>query len=113
MPRALGRSAGVGGDEMQLGMPLRRVSRGGDRDDHPGPCVAFAARVADQLLDRLGSCAGKLTEQLPPAAEQRARQAWDGQHHMAVRDGPHFRNSRRERVTFRRNSGDSRARLGL
>jgi len=49
--------------------------------------MAFAARVADQLLDRLGSCAGKLTEQLPPAAEQRAQQAWDGQHHMAVRDG--------------------------
>jgi len=33
-------------------------SRGGDRDDDPGPGLAFAARVADQLLDRARLQAG-------------------------------------------------------
>jgi len=36
---------------------------------------------------RVGSGAGELTEQVSAAAEQRAQQAWNGQHHMAVRDG--------------------------
>jgi len=64
MPRAVWGSAAVGGDQVQVGMPLQEVSGGGERDDDPRPRVAFAAREADQLFDRLGSCAGELTEQL-------------------------------------------------
>ena len=67
-------------------MPLQEIPRSGHRDHDPGPRVAFAARVTDELLDGLGAGAGELTEQLPPAAEQRAQEAWDGEHHMAVRD---------------------------
>jgi hypothetical protein len=69
MPRRIGRSAGVGGDEVQVRMPLQEISRGGDRDHYPGPRVGFAARIADQLLDGLGACAGELTEQFSPAPE--------------------------------------------
>jgi hypothetical protein len=62
-------------------MPLQEVSCCGHRDHDPGPRVAFAACLTDELLDRLGTGARELTEQLPPAAEQRAQEAWDGEHH--------------------------------
>ena len=68
-------------------MPLKEISSGGDGNHDPGPRVALAARVADQLPDGLGACAGELTEQLRLAPKQRAQQARDGEHHMAVRDG--------------------------
>ena len=68
-------------------MPLQEVSCAGDRDHDPGPRVAFVARVADELLDRLGAGACELTEQLPTTTEQRTQQAWDREHDMAVRDG--------------------------
>src|SRR5262249_15357666 len=48
-------------------------ARGSDRDDDPGPRIAFAARLAEQLLDRLGSGAGELTDQLAAAAERGMR----------------------------------------
>ncbi len=50
-------------DEVGGGVLETLLVRGRDR----------LARVADQLLERLGPSAGKLTEQLPPAAEQRAQ----------------------------------------
>lgn len=52
----------------------------------PGPHIGFVALEADQLLDRLGPGAGELAEQLPPAPEQRAQQAWDREYHVAVRN---------------------------
>jgi len=82
-----GVSTAVCGDDVQVGMPLQEISRGGDRDDDPTTCVGLAARVAQELLDRLGPGAGKLAEQLPPATEQWTQQARDREHHVAVRDG--------------------------
>ena len=49
------------------------------------PRVAFAARVADELLDCLGAGACELAEQLRPPAKQRSQEAWDGEHHSAQR----------------------------
>jgi hypothetical protein len=83
VPRAVGASAAVGGDQVQVRMPLQEVSCGGDRDHDPGPRFTFAAGVSDQLLDGLGASAGELAEQLPPAPEQRPQQAWDGEYHAA------------------------------
>ena len=91
VPRAVGTAAAVGGDQVQMRMPLQEVSRGGDRHHDPGSHVAVAARMTDELLDGLGAGARELAEQLPPPAEQRAQEARDGEHHMAVRDSQqHF-----------------------
>ena len=68
-------------------MPLQEVSRACDRDHDPRPRVAFAARPTDQLHDGLGACTSELAEHFPPAPEQRAQQARDGEHHVTVRHG--------------------------
>jgi hypothetical protein len=49
VPRAVGASAAVGGDQVQVRMPLQEISRGGDRDDDPRPRFTFAAAMSDQL----------------------------------------------------------------
>jgi hypothetical protein len=39
MPGAIPPSAAIGGDEVEMGMPLQEVSRGGHGDDDPGTSV--------------------------------------------------------------------------
>ena len=79
------RPAGVGGDQVQVGVPLQEVSRSGDGDHDTGASVA-ATGEPDQLLDGLGPRAGKLLEQLAATPEQGTQQARDGQDDVAVGD---------------------------
>jgi hypothetical protein len=75
----------VGGEQVEVGVPLQEISRGGHADDDAGASVV-ATREPDQLLDGFGSRASQLCEQLAAAAEQGTQQARDGQHHVAVGD---------------------------
>jgi len=102
MPRAIWRSAAVGGDRVQVRMPLQEISRAGDRDDDPGPRVGRVARDTDQLLDRLGPRAGQLREQLPTAAEQRPPRPVDPASDLHAQPRAGGRGAgRRERRPFR------------
>ncbi len=67
---AMDEAGGVGLGQGVAGL-AQQVDGALGRNGDPGPRVAFVARVAKQLLDRLGSGAGEFTEQLPPAAERR------------------------------------------
>jgi hypothetical protein len=70
---------------VQVGVPLKEVSRGGHGDHDAGARLA-PHREPDQLLDGLGPRAGQLREQLAAAVEQGTQQARDGQDDVAGGD---------------------------
>ena len=75
--------AAVGGEEVQIGVPLEEVSRGGDGDDGAGPRVGCGG-AADELGGRFGGGPAELGEEVSATAKQRPQQARDRQHHVAV-----------------------------
>ena len=75
--------ASVGGEEVEMGVPLQEASRGGDRDDEAGAQVA-SGPTADELDGRFCARPGERGEEVSPAAKERPQQARDGQHHVAV-----------------------------
>jgi hypothetical protein len=85
-PLAVSASAGVGRDQVQVGVPLQEVSRVRNGDDDAGASLA-ATREPDQLLNGLGPRRGQLREQLTATPEQRTQQARDGQDDVAVGGG--------------------------
>jgi hypothetical protein len=62
--------AAVGGDQVEMGVPLQEVPRGGDRDDEAGAEVA-SGRTADELDGRFCASPGELSQEVSPAAKER------------------------------------------
>jgi hypothetical protein len=85
LPGAGLRFPGVGGEEVEVGMPLDEIAGGGDGDDDAGAGLVAEA-PADEFGDRLGGGAAELGEQLAPSAQERPQQPGDGQDDVAVRD---------------------------
>ena len=83
LPGAVRRLAAVGREQVDVGMPLKEIPGGGDRDDDAGAGVSAEA-AADQLAHGLGGGAPELGEQLATPSQQRAQQPRDGQHDVAM-----------------------------
>jgi hypothetical protein len=64
--------APVGGEDVQMGVPLEEVAGGGEGNDETGAQV-FSRCAAEKLDARLGGGPGELNEEVAPTAKQRTQ----------------------------------------
>jgi hypothetical protein len=85
LERTVRGEAAVGGEQVEMGVPLEEVPGGGDGDDEAGTGIGRNG-TANELDRGLGAGTGQLGQEIAATAKERPQQAGNGQHHVAVRD---------------------------
>jgi len=86
MERPVAGERAIGGQNVEVDIPLEHIAGGSDGDHDPGPRVGTHL-PAHVLAERLRAAMGQIEKKLSPLPKDPTEQARHGEDNMTVRDG--------------------------
>jgi len=86
MERPVAGEPAIGGQNVEVDIPLEHIAGGSDGDHDPGPRVG--TQLAPHVLaERLRAGLGQIAKKLSPLPKDPTEQAWHGEDNVTMRDG--------------------------
>jgi hypothetical protein len=86
MERPVAGERAVGGQNVEVDIPLEHIAGGSEGDHDPGPRKGTQL-PAHVLAECLGAAMGQLAKKLSPLPKDPTEQAWHGEDNVTMRDG--------------------------